>query len=143
VTDLYDTDKTAEAGRRLPREIVLEYMWREDITLNDNLFGVLKGRTVPLLCGGTIVFDGRGNILYFVNKPGLEHPDDLEEGRERKKQLLDHLEQLVRNGWIGLMDEITALGMGIQKFAIEGRQVNGEFRLEITPHFRHMGDGSR
>ena len=31
------------------------------------------GETVALQCGGTLVFDDRGNLLSWFHKPGTEH----------------------------------------------------------------------
>ena len=33
VVDLYQTDKTVMGGGKLPREIVIQYVWREDVEL--------------------------------------------------------------------------------------------------------------
>jgi hypothetical protein len=78
VVDLYDNSKYGAAAERLPREIVLEYLWGEEVKLvNDPeqglSFGRWNGKTYNLDCGGTIVFDGRGNLLSWFRKPGTEH----------------------------------------------------------------------
>jgi hypothetical protein len=78
VVDLYDNSKYGAAAERLPREIVLEYLWGEEVELvNDPeqglSFGRWNGKTYNLDCGGTIVFDGRGNLLSWFRKPGTEH----------------------------------------------------------------------
>jgi hypothetical protein len=78
VIDLYDNAKWGVAGERLPREIVLEYLWEEEVTLLDDdskglKFGSYGGRTMNLPCGGALVFDDRGNLLSWFRKPGTEH----------------------------------------------------------------------
>lgn len=139
VVDLYDTEKEAEAGRKLPKEIVLEYIWREDVPLQGARFGELEGQTAQLLCGGTLVFDGRGNVLYFVHKPGIEYLRDRKEGRQRREQLLDYVASLVKEGRIGMADEAEAEGLDAWTPAVVGRRVYGGLRLEVTPNLRHHG----
>lgn len=78
VVDLYDTNKFGAAGERLPREIVLEYAWQEIVPLVNDLkqdlnFGSWNGKTFNMDCGGTLVFDGRGNLLSWFRKPGTEY----------------------------------------------------------------------
>ena len=84
VVDLYDNSKYGAAAERLPREVVLEYAWQEEVLLaNDpqkNLdFGRWNGKTYNLDCGGTLVFDDRGNLMSWFRKPGTEHITDDEE----------------------------------------------------------------
>jgi len=139
VVDLYDTDKVAEAGRHLPREIVLEYIWHEDVPLQGKRFGHLEGQTVQLLCGGTLVFDGRGNVLYFVRKPGFEDMVERGEGKRRRALLLDYLAQLVKQGMVALADADEEEGLDAMASPVVGRRVGGVLRLEATPHLRHGG----
>ncbi len=78
VVDLYDNRKLGVAAEHLPREVVLEYGWQEEVLLeNDHAagldFGKWKGKTFDLDCGGTLVFDGRGNLMSWLRKPGIEH----------------------------------------------------------------------
>ena len=78
VVDLYDNRKLGAAAERLPREVVLEYGWQEQIFLvNDPVheldFGEWEGKTFDLDCGGTLMFDGRGNLISWQRKPGTEH----------------------------------------------------------------------
>ncbi len=69
VADLYDTTKYGRAGHRLPHEVVLQYVWHEDVALDDT-------HTTPLRCGGTLVFDTRGNLRSWFRKPGASLADD-------------------------------------------------------------------
>ena len=135
VVDLYDTDKEVAAGCKLPREIIVEYIWREDVELEGPRFGSLQGQTVSLLCGGTLVFDGRGNVLHFVRKPGTEEP----EGEQRREELRDYVASLVTHYRIGLGDEREEV-LDIRPPAVVGRHVGGVLRLEMTPHARHWGE---
>ena len=128
VVDLYDTNKFGAAAERLPREVVLEYAWQEVVELKkdpaDGLdFSSWNGKTYTLDCGGTLVFDGRGNLLSWSRKPGTEHLrpeqedeirrkkkrtkleqgllDDQETGRKRKERLLHYLSDIIRRGLVG------------------------------------------
>jgi len=102
VVDLYVTNKQGRAGSRLPREIVLEYIWSEQFRLDEDCFGPLKGQAAELLCGGTLVLDDRGNVLSWQHKPGLQVDKDLEEGKKRMAQLRDHIARQVQRGLVGL-----------------------------------------
>ena len=70
VADLYDTNKYSNHANRLPRQIILEYIWREDVALNGKQFAEFDGQNTSMLCGGTLVFDDKGNILSWFRKPG-------------------------------------------------------------------------
>jgi hypothetical protein len=106
VADLYDTKKSLPGARRLPREIVIEYLWSEDIELAGRQFGPLNGKFFPLWCGGTLVFDSIGNVLSWAYKPGVQWwsrswPLDRQQGEERAAELRYYLAYLVERGLIG------------------------------------------
>jgi len=78
VVDLYDNNKYGAAAERLPREVVVEYLWGEQVVLKNDPekgldFGKWDGEYVILDCGGTFVFDDRGNLLSWFRKPGTQH----------------------------------------------------------------------
>ena len=54
VADLYDAHKLTRQARRLPREIILVYIWREDVLLEGDRFGAYAGQWTNMLCGGTL-----------------------------------------------------------------------------------------
>lgn len=141
VADLYYTDKLVEADQRLPREIVLEYVWEEDVKLESPRFGRLQGQHLPLLCGGTLVFDGRGNIMHWSKKPGVEGSKaaDKQEGEYRRSQMLHYVENLIQAGMLGMAtgDGTTELDIGLQ--AVLAHPSRGGLRLEATPHLMHSG----
>ncbi len=91
VVDLYDTNKYGAAAERQPREIVVEFIWQEPVLLQNQAggrtFGNLNEKTISLLCGGTLVFNDRGNLLSWFRKPGTEQLDPENEKKylERKK----------------------------------------------------------
>jgi hypothetical protein len=146
VADLYDTSKeTRVTGERyrLPREIIVEYVWREDVPLQGRRFGQLAGRCVSLLCGGTLVFDSRGNVLSFVRKPGTSPAageQDREMGQRRRERLLAYVAGLVAMGRIRLAGEPGAESLEDAKPAVVARQVGATLRLEVPPHLRHASE---
>jgi hypothetical protein len=138
VVDLYDTDKVVEAERRLPQEIIIEYVWREDVPLQGPRFGEYEGQMISLLCGGTLVFDRRGNVLCFAHKPGTELEEEREEGEKRKEGLLNFVAQLIEGGLIGIAEEREAGCLDIRAPAVIGHRMDGALRLEATPHLLHV-----
>jgi hypothetical protein len=70
VAGLYDTKKLARQRLPLPRQIVLQYVWREDVPLNGPEFGPYNGKSTTMLCGGTLVFASNGNVLSWTIKSG-------------------------------------------------------------------------
>ena len=95
IADLYYTNKKSGPNRKLPREIILEYVWEEAIALEGSDFGKLKDKVVSLLCGGTLIFDEVGNFLYRSRKAGTQLTTIEEEGKERVKKMLDYIKMLV------------------------------------------------
>jgi len=130
IADLYDTKKSLPGGCKLPREIVIEYLWREDVELTGRQFGSLDGGYFPLWCGGTLVFDSIGNVLSWVYKPGAEGPSkwplDRRRGGERRDELLNHLKYLAELGMLsqaqGQMPRPGSIVTGRTK---EGLRVRG------------------
>jgi hypothetical protein len=147
VADLYQTDKAALGEGRLPREVVLQYVWREPVKLEGSDFGKHAGKTAPLLCGGTLVFDGRGNLKSWLRKPGAgtqEVPgrgrmrayckQERELGMSRRDQLLAYLKHKIQQGQLGVAKDVGEDGPEI--VARQDRQ--GFLRLEASPHLDHM-----
>lgn len=152
VVDLYRTHKRGREARRLPGEIVLQYMWSEDVLLDEPRFGALRGKKAELLCGGTLVFDENGNLISWMHKPGTEiQPNPAakesaakkrlqelyEDGCNRRKDLLDHIANQVKNGLIGLQDPHAAQLIGPWTQPVQALLQNGTLHLEITPGVRN------
>jgi len=162
VVDLYDTSKFGAAAERLPREIVLEFAWQEVVELKKDPaagldFKTWNGKTYNLDCGGTLVFDGRGNLLSWFHKPGTEHitPEevgeilkkdkttkhdramlaDLKIGKERKQALLSYLSTIIRRGLVGAAQPESRFSDASRPVAAFER---GEaVHFEMTPHLRN------
>jgi hypothetical protein len=78
VSDLYGNHKLGAIAERMPAQVVLEYTWKELIPLRNDPskgfdFGKMNGKFIELFCGGTLVFDERGNLLSWFRKPGIGH----------------------------------------------------------------------
>jgi len=141
VVDLYRTDKTIRNGGRLPREIVLQYAWREPVPLRGAEFGRLNGETMSMMCGGTLIFDERGNVLHWVRKPGSAAQTvgagrrrtycggERAKGLQRRKAFQAYVARRARSGRIGLADEDVPL--------VARHAADGSLRLETRPHLRH------
>jgi hypothetical protein len=149
VFDLYRTDKTIVGEGKLPREIVLQYGWREDVELRGSRYGLLEGRRASLLCGGTLVFDDRGNVLHWARKPGTAQQlvsqgrrrkhcgKEREKGHARRQQLLDYLASRVAGGYVGLVEQGRPEEIDALPPVVAGVRADGRLRLEVTPHLRH------
>jgi len=125
VSDLYSAEKYARQARRLPRQLVLEYIWREDVLLEGARFGRFDGVRTTMLCGGTLVFDENGTLLWSVEKPDSE---------ARLEQFLNDIAQRIGSGQIGpaFDGEHGMLGGFMAPFS--ERVVDNTLRIEITPH---------
>ena len=131
------TNKYGRARSRLPREVILEYVWREEFKLDEDRFGPLKGQTAELLCGGTLVLDERGNVLSWQRKPGLLEERDRTEGENRLAQLRDHIACQVKGGLVGLRGEREVDILGRWTPPVVADTSSGALRLEIAPHLRN------
>jgi hypothetical protein len=149
VVDLYRTDKTVMAGGKLPREIVLQYAWREDVPLKGAEFGRLNGETLSMMCGGTLIFDERGNVLHWVRKPGSGAQKvsagrrrkycggERAKGLQRRKQFLDYVASRIGGGLVGVVDRDKPEEIDARPPIVAHRAEDGTLRLETTPHLRH------
>ena len=163
VCDLYDNGKLGALGERLPHQIVLEYIWKEELEFKDQTargmkFGWLEGKKVIMYCGGTLVFDDRGNLLSWFRKPGIQllDPDmekklqkspkktkleraqliDMEIGRKRANTILTQIYEKLQKGKIGLMDESKA-GLPQEMLRpVTAYEKDGLVRFINTPHLR-------
>jgi len=142
VADLYETRKWDVGRKRLPREVVLEYVWKEQLELDEDRFGVLRGQTVHLLCGGTLVFDGEGNPISWARKPGTTVEVDAAAGSLRKEQLLDHFARQAGSGVLGLVEDSEADELGRLGPPVMARLRDGIVHLEVASPFRSDDHGA-
>ncbi|KAA3647648.1 MAG: serine protease [Chloroflexi bacterium] len=148
VIDLYQTEKLDRSFLRLPRQIVLEYIWREAVLLEGSQFGALEGKMASLLCGGTLVFDERGNIVSWLRKPGTEFGEgsnrkrdkaELEAGKKRRSDYLDHIAKRIEKGHVGLAEDQEFSGGASRP--VLARQSGDQVQFELAPHFSPQGTG--
>jgi len=128
VVGLYEAAKYGPAVRRLPRQIVVEYLWREKVKLEGARFDALSGETTTLPCGGTVVFDENGNLLSWFHKPG----GGSEAGETRRRELLDYLAHLIETQQLGA--PAGTAGLAGPDAAVTARtDASGALRLETAP----------
>jgi hypothetical protein len=116
VADLYDARKRGRQGLPASRQIVLEYVWREEVVLEGARFAQYSGRQTTMLCGGTLVFNEDGNVVSWMMKPGsLPYggrrarggktaalwQTAVKEGENRRNTLLDSIAAQLAAGRIG------------------------------------------
>ncbi|WP_142783821.1 gluzincin family metallopeptidase [Changchengzhania lutea] len=145
VSDLYDSNKFSRSGLKLPRQIILEYIWKEEHILNHWRYEEFNNEKIEILCGGTLVFDQNGTVISWFRKPGttLEHEiekpkknqiEEFEDGKLRKKELLSALSKRIQRGAIGMSlgGEIGLLESHISSLQVT--RANGTLKFGIAPH---------
>jgi hypothetical protein len=135
-------NKFTRQARRLPKQIILEYVWREEVKLDGPEFGRYNGQTTSMLCGGTLVFDENGNVLSWFRKPGTQVRSgkdwgkEVEAGERRRQQLLEAIARKIKRGQLGLMEEGQSGLIGARIPPNITRKVDGALVFELSPHLR-------
>jgi hypothetical protein len=142
VTDLCTAQKLTREARRQPKQVLLQYIWREDLVLEGAQFGRFNGEITSLLCGGTLALDENGNVLAWARKPGTQAlagggkavAEEAAEGKKRRDAFLAALALRVRAGRIGTVigGERGLLAKSIQP--LTSQVVDGAVRFELSPH---------
>lgn len=147
VTDLCTAQKLTREGRRLPKQVLLQYSWREDVLLDGPQFGRFDGETTGLLCGGTLAMNENGDVLAWMRKSGSQvngenekFKEEQKAGEERRRSYLGTLAKRIRSGHIGasIGGEKGLLAKGISP--LTSRVVDGGVRFELSPHFNLCDD---
>jgi hypothetical protein len=155
VADLYDARKWARQNVPLPRQIVLQYAWREEILLDDPRFGQFAGRTTTMLCGGTLVFNQNGNMLSWMMKPGSQPYGGkrasggqkaerwtaaVQEGVARRAAMLDSIAAQIASGRIGPL-LASAKGLMASLVPPMTAEDDGEMvQFRLSPHLHLSTD---
>ncbi len=156
IADLYDASKCGRERARLPRQIILEYVWREDVLLEGQRFGQFDGRWTSMLCGGTIVFNDNGNVLAWAMKPGSlpyggkrvrggivaeRWESAVAEGTARRQELLDNLAGQIAAGQVGAVigSAKGLLGAAVPPLIAEGED-GDQVRFRLSPHLHLSHD---
>ena len=142
VTELCTAQKLTRQARRQPTQILLQYIWREDVLLDGAQFGQFNGETASMLCGATLALDQNGNVLAWARKPGTQAltgggkaaADEAAEGKKRRDAFLIAVAQRVKAGRIS-----TAIGgekglLAKSVAPLSSRKVDGTVRFELAPH---------
>ena len=127
VADLYTAEKYGRQNRRLPRQTVLEYLWQEELPMDDGSYGPLEGKKASYPCGGTLVFDDSG-LLWHTVKHGPDDDDD------RANRHLADIRQRLHAGQLGRLPDGARgiLGTQVPPFIAEE---NGDMvRVRLAPH---------
>jgi hypothetical protein len=142
VSDLCTAHKLTRQARRLPRQVIVRYLWREDVVLDDVRFGQFAGQLTSMLCGGTLALDENGEVLASTRKPGSEPVgegeaavDEQQRGVQRRTAFLDDLARRISAGRIAPPIG-SAKGLLAKTLApLTSRVVDGAIRFELAPHF--------
>jgi hypothetical protein len=154
VADLYDAKKRGRQNLPQPRQVVLQYAWREEVLLDGPRFGRFAGQTTTMLCGGTLVFNEDGNVLSWMMKPG-SHPyrgkrerggkvadawkAAVTEGVDRRAALLAHIAAQIAAGRIGALLGSPA-GLMASLMPPMTAESDGELvRFQLSPHL-HLSE---
>ncbi|MDR6635819.1 hypothetical protein J2X72_004633 [Phyllobacterium sp. 1468] len=142
ITEIVRAKKLTTESRQLPEQIVVQYIWREDVALEGERFGRFAGERTSMLCGATLVLDQNGNQIHWARKPGSEELGNSSEqraernvGRKRREAFLDALAARIKSGMIGetVGGELGLLARAIPPFGFN--RVDGEVRFQLSPHF--------
>jgi hypothetical protein len=146
VTDLSLAQKLTVSGRRQPRQLLLQYVWREDVPLRGERFGRFEGATASMLCGGTLALDVDGNKLAWARKPGTMplikgarkragEDAEAQAGLDRRAAFLNALAARISAGRIG--DGVIGGATGLLEASVApltAHAVDGTLRFELSPH---------
>jgi hypothetical protein len=147
VVDLCTAQKLTREARRLPKQILLQYIWREDVLLDGPQFGRFGGEMTTLLCGGTLALNENGDVLAWERKPGSQPTgasksakEEEKAGNERRSSFLATVAKRIKSGHIGaaIGSEKGLVAKGIPP--LTSRAVDGAVRFELSPHFKICDD---
>jgi len=146
VADLYDANKYLYQANRLPRQIILEYIWREDVVLNGKQFAEFEGQSTTMLCGGTLVFDDKGNILSWFRKPGTiggkgeKWEAENAAGKKRLSDFLNDLAKRIQSGQVGAVLGSSKGMVGTLVPPVTVSKQDGVLKFELSPHLNLSGE---
>lgn len=142
VADVFTAQKLNAAGQRLPKQVILQYLWREELDLAGPEFGEFDGETTTLLCGATLVLDSDGNFIHWARKPGAQPlagrrdvvREETAAGMLRRDRHLASLKRKIEAGMVGeaLGGRAGFLADSVPHLSV--RRVDGSLRFELAPH---------
>jgi hypothetical protein len=146
VSEIVRARKLTRDRLPMPEQIVIQYIWREELKLEGKRFGQFAGERTTMLCGGTMVLDPNGNLIHWVRKPGSETLGDSKaaqaeqaEGIKRRDEMLRTLAQRIEAGMIGesIGGELGLVERATPPFTAD--RVDGMVRFGLSPHFSLNG----
>jgi hypothetical protein len=147
VAELVRASKLTVDGRSLPDQIVVQYVWREEVSLEGERFGRFAGELTTMLCGATMVLDENGNQIHWSRKPGsavvgtsAAAVAEAVDGAKRRAELLDTIAARIAAGTIGeeIGGELGLIERASPPFGVS--KVEGMLRFQLAPHFSLRGD---
>jgi hypothetical protein len=136
----------------MPRQVVIEYLWGEDVLLDGPEFGAWNGQTTTMLCGGTLVVDDNGNVLEWAQKPGSlpygkrttkekkRWLNAIELGKERANELRLVIADRVAHGQVGPASA-AAFGLLPERTPpVTAVENDGAVRFRLSPRFHICGE---
>ena len=111
VADLSTAQKLTRQARRLPKQVLLQYIWREDVLLEGERFGRFNGAAASMLCGATLALNENGEVMAWARKPGsvptgtsADAVAEQQLGETRRQEFLDALALRISSGtnWRGV-----------------------------------------
>jgi hypothetical protein len=155
VADLYDAHKRGRQNLALPRQIVLQYVWREDVKLDGKQFGKFQDQRTTMLCGGTLVFDDNGVVLNWAMKPGSipyggvrqrtgrvaqMWQNAVIEGKARREKLLKDIAAQIAAGHVGnIIGSAKGLLGTMVPPLLASSDADGVVRFRLAPHM-HLSE---
>jgi hypothetical protein len=142
ITEVVRASKLTPDLRSLPDQIVVQYIWREEVILEGERFGRFNGELTTMLCGATMVLDQNGNQIHWARKPGSVSVGksaaavrEQADGAKRREELLDTVAARVKSGMLGetIAGELGVLARASPPFGV--RKVDGVTHFELAPHF--------
>jgi hypothetical protein len=136
------SQKLTREARRLPRQITLQYVWREDVVLQGPQFGRFDGALASLPCGATLSMNQNNEVLAWARKPGSmatgKTSATLAEQRRGQARLAAYLEALARRIKTGRIGSAIGGERGLlagNMPPLTSDEVDGVVRFELSPHF--------
>jgi hypothetical protein len=157
ISDLYDAKKNARQNLPLPRQIVLEYVWREEVPLIGEQYGVFNGRMTTMLCGGTLVFADNGNLLSWMKKTGSlpyggkrnrtgavqdQWNASVAEGTARRDRLCASIAARIAAGDISTIPGMAKGLMGSRVPPMTAESDGDIVQFQLTPHL-HLSEDAQ
>jgi hypothetical protein len=147
IPEIIRASKSTRDGLPQPEQIIVQYLWREELLLEGARFGQFAGERTTMMCGATMVLDQSGNLIHWARQPGSVSVGDSKaaqteqaDGIRRRKELLDTIAARIAAGMIGetIDGELGLLERASPPFTVQ--RVDGEVHFGLAPHFSLRGD---